>query len=123
LSDISSINQRIIADVKTMAASGKRVVFVAGNFNTVHPGHLRLLRFAAKCGDYLVVGVADDRMPGVMVPQALRLDGIKAIGFVNCAFVMHASVEKLIGDLKPAVVVKGGEHESHFNPEQAAVDA
>lgn len=123
MTDISSTNHNVIADIKNVAASGKRVVFVAGNFNTVHPGHLRLLRFAAECGDCLVVGVADDDIEGVLLPQQLRLDGIKAIGFVDFAFVMHTSVEALISDLKPAVVVKGGEHEAHFNPEQVAVDA
>ena len=40
-----------------MAQPGKRVVFVSGSFNIVHPGHLRLLNFAADCGDLLVVGV------------------------------------------------------------------
>jgi rfaE bifunctional protein kinase chain/domain len=123
LSDYSSINQSVIADIKKLAAAGRRVVFVAGNFNTVHPGHLRLLRFAAECGDCLVVGVADDHIEGVVLPAKLRLDGIKAIGFVDFAFVMHTSVEALILDLKPAVVVKGGEHEALFNPERAAVDA
>lgn len=123
MSDTSSINHSVIRDIKNVTASGRRVVFVAGNFNTVHPGHLRLLRFAAECGDCLVVGVANDDVEGVLLPEQLRLDGIKAIGFVDFAFVMHTSVETLISDLKPAVVVKGGEHESHFNPEQAAVDA
>lgn len=123
MSDILPTNQNVISDIKNVAASGKRVVFVAGNFNTVHPGHLRLLRFAAECGDCLVVGVADDHIEGVLLPQRLRLDGIKAIGFIDFAFVMHTSVEELIGELKPAVVVKGDEHESQFNPEQAAVDA
>ena len=37
-----------------------KIVFVSGFFNIVHPGHLRLLRFAAECGDYLVVGVYND---------------------------------------------------------------
>src|SRR5450830_1120129 len=123
LSDISSINHSVIRDIKNVTASGRRVVLVAGNFNTVHPGHLRLLRFAAECGDCLVVGVANDNVEGVLLPEQLRLDGIKAIGFVDFAFIMHTSVETLIRDLKPAVVVKGGEHESHFNPEQAAVEA
>ncbi|RXZ34071.1 ADP-heptose synthase [Oxalobacteraceae bacterium CAVE-383] len=120
---MSSINHSVITDIKNVAANGKRVVFVAGNFNTVHPGHLRLLRFAAECGDCLVVGVTDDQAPGVMLPRQLRLDGIKAIGFVDFAFELHISVEALIADLKPAVVVKGDEHESRFNPEQAAVDS
>jgi len=41
----------------------KRIIFVSGNFNIIHPGHLRLLRFAKECGDYLVVGVLDNKYP------------------------------------------------------------
>jgi len=31
-----------------------RTVFVSGHFNVLHPGHLRLLRFAKEYGDRLV---------------------------------------------------------------------
>ncbi len=37
-----------------------RMVFVSGCFNVLHPGHLRLLRFAKECGDRLVVAVEPD---------------------------------------------------------------
>ena len=30
-----------------------KVVLVTGNFNVLHPGHMRLLHFARKCGDRL----------------------------------------------------------------------
>src|SRR6266700_195908 len=51
-----------IERVRATLGSRKRVVFVSGTFNIVHPGHLRLLRFAAECGDYLVVGVLSDQL-------------------------------------------------------------
>ena len=41
-----------------------RTVFVSGNFNVLHPGHLRLLRFAGELGDRLIVGVQSDRLAG-----------------------------------------------------------
>jgi len=37
-----------------------RTVFVSGNFNVLHPGHLRLLRFAKEYGDRLIVAVQSD---------------------------------------------------------------
>jgi len=43
---------------------GQRLVFVSGNFNVIHPGHLRILRFANECGDCLVVGVMLSRRAG-----------------------------------------------------------
>ena len=37
----------LVAEVLRRTGRGKRIVFVSGNFNIVHPGHLRLLQFAA----------------------------------------------------------------------------
>jgi rfaE bifunctional protein kinase chain/domain len=122
LSGLSSSDLSTVTAIRERAGSAKRIVFVAGNFNTVHPGHLRLLRFAAECGDFLVVGVADDQVKGVLLPAGLRLDGVNAIGFVDYAFIMGSAPEELIRALRPAIVVKGGEHEAHANPEQDAVD-
>lgn len=45
-----SVNALLI--IKERAAKRNKIVFVSGNFNIVHPGHLRLLRFAAECGDF-----------------------------------------------------------------------
>ena len=36
-----------------------KTVFVSGHFNVVHPGHLRVLRFAKECGDYLIIGSSE----------------------------------------------------------------
>ena len=49
-------------------------VFVSGTFNVLHPGHLRLLKFAKDSGERLVVGVLSDRVAGVAahVPQEFR---------------------------------------------------
>jgi rfaE bifunctional protein kinase chain/domain len=116
-------NKQALAEIKRLAGNQKRIVFVSGNFNTIHPGHLRLLRFAVECGDFLVVGVTDDHADGTLVPDDLRLDGIRSIGFVDYAFTMRGEPESLIRELKPAIVVKGKEHESHFNVEQEAVEA
>ena len=62
-----------------------KIVFVSGNFNVLHPGHLRLFRFACELGDRLVVGVHSDRLAGeaAHVPQDLRLEGVKANSYVD----------------------------------------
>src|SRR6187549_3977577 len=98
-----------------------RVVFVSGNFNVVHPGHLRLLKFAADCGDRLVVGVLDSTSPGAMVEESLRLEAVRSISMVSHAFILRDPPERFVRHLKPAVVVKGKEHELHENPEFDAV--
>ena len=115
--------QKLVAKIRRQASAGKRVVFVSGNFNTVHPGHLRLLRFAAECGDLLVVGVTDDRAEGVLVPEGLRLEGMRSMSFVDTAFTLNQAPEDFIRKLRPSVVVKGKEHEARFNPERAAVES
>jgi rfaE bifunctional protein kinase chain/domain len=113
----------IVAQVQERAGSGRRIVFVWGNFNIVHPGHLRLLNFAAECGDFLVVGVTDDSQPGSLLPEQLRLDGVQAISAVDYSFLLSVPAEALIARMMPDVVVKGKEHEQHFNPEQAVVES
>lgn len=112
----------VIAEIRKLAG-GKRVVFVSGNFNIVHPGHLRLLRFAAECGEFLAVGVNPQTTDGVHMPEDLRLESVRSIGFVNYAFLLNESAESFIARLKPAVVVKGKEHETGENPERAVVEA
>jgi rfaE bifunctional protein kinase chain/domain len=104
------------------AGKGKRIVFVSGNFNIVHPGHLRLLKFAAECGDFLVVGVTGSTSTSMNIPAEMRLDGVRAIGFVGHAFLMEETPETVISKLKPSVVVKGKEYENRVNPERAALE-
>ena len=112
----------VAAEIRRLAA-GRRVAFVSGNFNVVHPGHLRLLKFAAEAGEFLVVGVNPDSTPGVAVPLALRLEGIQSLGIVDYPFALREPPECFIAELKPDIVVKGSEHAERHNPELAAVEA
>ena len=116
------VAERIAADIRSLAGT-KRLVFVSGNFNILHPGHLRLLRFASECGEFLVVGVNPEGTEGAHMPEDLRLEAVRAIELVKYGFVLPGRPEEMIAALKPTVVVKGKEHESRHNPEQAAVDA
>lgn len=111
-----------VLDQIRQSAGSKRIVFVSGNFNIVHPGHLRLLQFAADCGEFLVVGVSADTAEGVTVPAPLRLESVRAISLVNFTFLMDEHPETVIRKLQPAVVVKGKEYEDRRNPEQEVVD-
>lgn len=96
----------------------KKVVFVSGNFNVIHPGHLRLLRFAKECGDYLVVGIMDNKSPGSFIDEQLRLESIQAIAWVDYSFILREPTVAFIEKLKPAIVVKGKEHEERENQEK-----
>lgn len=106
-----------------MKAPGGRTVFVSGVFNVVHPGHLRLLRFARELGDRLVVGVlSDDLSRGVAtVKESARLDGVRSLRVVDEAVLVSDSVPAAIRGLRPMIVVKGREHANGPNPEAATL--
>ena len=105
------------------ACGAKSIAFVSGNFNVVHPGHLRLLKFAAEQADTLVVGVNPDTAAGVTIPQDMRLENVRSIGIVDHAVGLGVPSAEFIVALKPDVVVKGKEFETRFNPEQEPVEA
>src|ERR1700730_5504877 len=121
--DAQSVFDPTVRLIRTLAGGAQKIVFVSGNFNVVHPGHLRLLKFAAEAGDFLVVGVSEDATPGVSVPAELRIEGVRAISFVDHAFLLEQPAETFIAKLQPDVVVKGKEHETAENPERLAVEA
>jgi rfaE bifunctional protein kinase chain/domain len=102
----------------------KKTVFVSGNFNVLHPGHLRLLRFAKECGGRLVVAVQSDRIASdaAHVPERFRLEGVQSNSWVDEAFIMDEPVTEVIARLHPDIVVKGKEHESSFNAELAVLE-
>ena len=102
-----------------LKSSPTKSVLVSGHFNVIHPGHLRLLRFAKECGNRLIVAVESDRLAGnaAHVPQDLRLEGVLSNSFVDEAFIIDRPVPEMIERLRPDIVVKGKEHEGKFNPE------
>lgn len=103
-------------------SKGRKIVFVSGNFNIVHPGHLRLLRFARECGDFLVIGVyADSLNRGAVIREDQRLESVESTNWVDYAFIIREDPEFFIKKLQPAIVVKGKEHEHAINTESAAV--
>jgi rfaE bifunctional protein kinase chain/domain len=102
---------------------GKRIVFVSGNFNIIHPGHLRLLSFAKSCGDVLVIGLFTDDGAGVMVRYEDRKASLLALEAVDEVFSLDPkALLGCIATLRPHAVVKGREHEESGNLEQQVVD-
>ncbi len=112
----------LLNDIARLKQGGKSLVFVWGDFNIIHPGHLRLLTFAADCGDVLVVGIRPDSAPSVVIPHDLRLQSVRSIAVVDYAFVLEAAPEDFIAAARPDVVVKGQEHKHRTNPEKSVID-
>ena len=101
-----------------------KVVLVSGNFNVLHPGHMRLLRFARECGARLLVAVYSDRVAGkgAHVHETLRLEGVQSNGWVDEVLLIDEPIADAIARLRPDIVVKGKEHEHAFNPELSALE-
>ncbi|QJT07625.1 PfkB family carbohydrate kinase [Oceanidesulfovibrio marinus] len=113
--------QEVLARIE-QERKGKRVVFVSGNFNIIHPGHLRLLSFAKDLGDILVIGVLSDSSPSAYIAESLRLEGVRALSIVDHAFLLYDTPSDLILELRPDFVIKGKEHEEAVNPEATALE-
>ena len=96
---------------------GRKIVFTNGCFDLLHPGHLRLLRFAKKQGDLLVVGLNSDRSVRVLKgksrpvqsqkDRAELLGGLEAVDYVTVFW--EKTPQQLIYALRPDVLVKGAD--------------
>lgn len=99
-------------------ALGRKVVFTNGVFDILHRGHLDYLARAADFGNILVVGVNTDasvkRLKGESRPivsqddRAFQLASLLCVDAV-CLFDEDTPLE-LIKQLRPAVLVKGGDY-------------
>ena len=100
-----------------------KISFVSGHFNVVHPGHLRLFRFAKECSDYLVVGVESDDVAGdaAHLPQEIRIEGLQSNIWVDDVVLITKSVSQTIYDLRPDIVIKGKEFETQLNIEEEII--
>jgi len=96
-----------------------KIAFVSGNFNILHPGHLRLFKFAKEFGLKLVVAVYSDQYLGAstILPEKLRLDAVASNKLVDECFLISENVNNIIKKLKPQIVVKGKEYEFQDNEE------
>jgi D-beta-D-heptose 7-phosphate kinase/D-beta-D-heptose 1-phosphate adenosyltransferase len=104
-------------------AQGRRLVFTNGCFDLLHIGHVRYLQTAHDMGDILIVGVNTDASVRTLskgngrpiVPQDQRAEVLAALACVDFVVLFdETDPGKLIADLQPDVLVKGGD----WKPEQ-----
>ena len=100
-----------------------KTALVHGNFNIIHPGHLRILKFAKDCADKLIVAVNSDKYASgaAFVPEKLRIEALKSNNYVDKVILNKQPIEKIILNLKPDIVIKGKEHETKINPEEKVI--
>lgn len=99
-------------------ARGDRIVFTNGCFDLMHVGHTRYLQAARQLGEMLVVGVNTDASVRALskgagrpiVPEAQRAEVLAALACVDYVVLFdEPDPGRLIADLKPDVLVKGGD--------------
>jgi rfaE bifunctional protein nucleotidyltransferase chain/domain len=101
-----------------LRAAGRRLVFTNGCFDILHVGHVRYLAAARASGDVLLVAVNSDRsvraLKGAGRPvmnEAERAEMLAALSSVDFVTVFNEdSPRKLISELLPDVLVKGGDY-------------
>ena len=98
-------------------------VLVTGNFNVLHPGHIRLLKFAKSFEKRLIVGVNSDEFAGGLVDSSeiLRKEAVSSIDIVDECFLVNEPIDIFIQRHKPKIIVKGKEYEKEHNPELQAL--
>ena len=94
-------------------------IFVSGHFNVLHPGHLRLLRFAKEQGGKLTVGLESDSIAGesAYITQNLRFEALKEISWIDEVLIFDEKLENFLKKIKPDIVVKGNEYKFKDNIE------
>jgi rfaE bifunctional protein nucleotidyltransferase chain/domain len=102
-----------------LRAAGLRLVFTNGCFDILHVGHTRYLQSARSLGDALVVAINSDRsvreLKGYGRPimnESERAEMLAALSAVDYVTVFdEISPRRLIGEILPDVLVKGGDYD------------
>ncbi|MCX7759698.1 MAG: D-glycero-beta-D-manno-heptose 1-phosphate adenylyltransferase [Hydrogenothermaceae bacterium] len=103
--------------VNKLKKEGKKIVFTNGCFDIIHAGHVDYLQKAKSLGDFLIVGLNSDesirRLKGdgrPVNPQEQRKRVLEALKPVDMVIIFEEDTpERLIKEIKPDVLVKGGD--------------
>jgi len=104
--------------LERLRGAGRRIAFTNGCFDLLHLGHVQLLAYARSQGDVLIVGLNSDasarKLKGLGRPinsEQVRSRVLAAIGDVDYVVLFdEESVLPLIEQIRPDVLVKGGDY-------------
>ena len=115
-----------------LAQLPKPWVFTNGVFDVLHRGHVMYLAQARALGGSLIValntdasvhrlGKGDDRPLNKDDDRAIVMAGQEAVRLVT--FFDEDTPEKLIAEIRPDIIVKGGDYDMRKLPETALVES
>jgi len=112
--------EQLLATIKSWKVSNQKVVFTNGVFDLLHRGHIEYLAQTADFGDQLIVAVnADASVKRLGKGDSRPLQDeysraliIAALAFVDAVVIFDADTPfDLISDIKPDVLIKGGDYD------------
>ncbi len=104
-------------ECERLRREGKRIVFTNGCFDIIHAGHARYLARARSMGDVLVIGLnSDESVRGIkgalrpINPENERAEVLAALASIDyVALFDEPDPAGIIGEVRPDVLVKGGD--------------
>jgi D-beta-D-heptose 7-phosphate kinase/D-beta-D-heptose 1-phosphate adenosyltransferase len=112
------VPEELDAQLALWRQQGLRVGFTNGCFDILHPGHVKVLTAARGACDRLVVGLNSDasvkRLKGEGRPvqnERARAEVLAALEAVDLVVIFEEDTPlKLITQIEPSVLVKGGDY-------------
>ena len=105
---------------KQLKEKGKKIIFTNGCFDLIHAGHIKYLETAKDFGDILIVGLNSDHsvslLKGANRPinsendRAYILAALEVVDYV--VIFKDKTPYDLIKDVKPHILVKGGDYKN-----------
>ncbi|WP_158367872.1 bifunctional D-glycero-beta-D-manno-heptose-7-phosphate kinase/D-glycero-beta-D-manno-heptose 1-phosphate adenylyltransferase HldE [Candidatus Williamhamiltonella defendens] len=120
--DLGIVNeQQLKSAVQKSRSRGEKLVMTNGCFDILHAGHIAYLSEAKKYGDRLIVAVNTDdsvrKLKGQMRPinpLAQRMAVLSALKYVDWVVPFADNTpERLISEILPDVLIKGGDYQPH----------
>lgn len=116
--NIGTSRDHAAALIRRWQREGEIVVFTNGCFDLLHPGHIDLLRRAARLGTRLVVGLNSDRSVEALkgparpiVREKDRMALLHALDSVDMVVLFdEATPLELLASLRPDILVKGEDY-------------
>lgn len=113
------VSRSVLVKILNRCRNKKKIVFTNGCFDLLHIGHVRLLEKAKRLGDILVIGLNSDRsvrkLKGngrPLIQEKMRAEVLSSLSCVDYITIFSEETPaKLIGDVKPDVLVKGSDYQ------------